>query len=199
MRCVPQGRAETARLALTIGEIPFEDERLSREQWIELKPNTPYGSVPIATVNDRVFAQSNAILRYCGKIAGLYPEDPEEAMFVDEVIDVCEDAVKAFFSFRTDDKEALKAHREKMVAEDFPRYWGGVEKRLGMLGDGTFVLGEKMTIADIFIYVSFGFILSGSMEFVDASVVEKFEKLMKVYQAIRDLPKVEEYTKLHYS
>ncbi len=38
--------------------------------------------------------QSNAIMRYVGKLGGLYPSDPVEALEVDLVIDTVEEVTK---------------------------------------------------------------------------------------------------------
>ena len=81
------GRAEPVRLALAIGEIPFEDERIQFSDWPGMKASTPYGSLPLLQVDDQVFAESSAMLRYAGKEAGLYPTDHVEALKVDQYVD----------------------------------------------------------------------------------------------------------------
>ena len=45
-------RAETTRILLDYGGIPFEDVAFSRESWPELKPKTPFGQVPVLEVSD---------------------------------------------------------------------------------------------------------------------------------------------------
>jgi hypothetical protein len=46
------------------------------------------------TGSKKILDQSNAIMRYVGKLGGLYPSDPIEAMEVDTVIDTVEEAAK---------------------------------------------------------------------------------------------------------
>jgi len=85
------GRAEMIRLALHVGGIDFEDERVPRDQWPVVKPTTPRGQVPTLTLDDgTVLTESGALLRYAGVIGcpRLYPEDPLAAARVDEVGDV---------------------------------------------------------------------------------------------------------------
>lgn len=51
----------------------------------------PFGSMPVLDIGEERFAQSGAIIRYVGKLAGLYPEDPVAALRVDMVIDTMEE------------------------------------------------------------------------------------------------------------
>ena len=46
------GRAEVARLALIIGGLPFEDERISFQQFGETQSSMPFNAVPILNVDD---------------------------------------------------------------------------------------------------------------------------------------------------
>ena len=83
----PGGRAEPARLALTIAGIEFEDERIDARDWVaKFKAGTPAGAVPVLEVEEdgvvTTVTQSSAILRYVGKLTGHYPEDPLTALKV---------------------------------------------------------------------------------------------------------------------
>ena len=86
-----EGPAEKSRLALRLGKIPFEDARVSFDDWRrgDLKATTPYGQLPVLEITDdgrttRTMAQSDAILRYCGRLAtragvGVYDDARAEA------------------------------------------------------------------------------------------------------------------------
>ncbi|MCK7494029.1 MAG: glutathione S-transferase N-terminal domain-containing protein [Comamonadaceae bacterium] len=80
------GRAEPARLAMHIGEIPFEDYRFAPSDFSEVRKTTPLNKVPTLHVNGVQVTQSDAITRYVGKLAGLYPEDDFQALLCDEVM-----------------------------------------------------------------------------------------------------------------
>jgi glutathione S-transferase len=86
------GRAEPARLALHIGGIAFEDHRFAFPEFAEIRKSTPFGQVPTLHVDGVQICQSDAITRYVGKLAGLYPADPYQALLCDEVMAVIEDA-----------------------------------------------------------------------------------------------------------
>jgi len=73
---VDGGRAEPTRIALSIGGIAFEDHRISFSEFGRMRASTPFNALPAIEMNDGVYTQSNAMNRYFGKQAGLYPEDP---------------------------------------------------------------------------------------------------------------------------
>ena len=72
-------RGEAARLAMVIGGVPFEDDRVKFADWQARKPHTPFGALPVLEHDGQTVAQSNGINRYVGKLAGLYPNDAWQA------------------------------------------------------------------------------------------------------------------------
>ena len=53
------GRGEVARIAFFIGDVPFEDDRVKGADWAALKPNTPFGGIPVLTVDGQEVAWSD--------------------------------------------------------------------------------------------------------------------------------------------
>lgn len=92
-----QGRAEPIRLAFHIGGIDFEDERISREAFQAAKTagEYPFGQLPVMVIDGQTIAQSQGLLRYAGKLAGLYPSDAKQALLVDEMVGAVEDVITA--------------------------------------------------------------------------------------------------------
>ena len=91
------GKAEAIRLCASVGKVDFEDVRISRERFAEMKEQgaLPYGQVPALDVGaGRMLAQSSAILRYVATLGGLHPSDPLEAARIDSIMSEEED----FFS-----------------------------------------------------------------------------------------------------
>ena len=76
-----QGSGEKVRLALTLGKLAFEDVRAPFSEWPSLKPSTPYGQLPVLSIDGAAaIAQSGAMLRYAGTLATangvpLYPTE----------------------------------------------------------------------------------------------------------------------------
>src|SRR4051812_45815456 len=110
------GRGEAARLALAIGGLAFEDDRVPPPDWPRRKPATPFGSLPTLEVDGQVVSQSNAINRYVGKLTDLYPTDAFQALLCDEAMDAFEELdTKIGLTFSLTDEEK-KVERAKLVS-----------------------------------------------------------------------------------
>lgn len=140
--------AEPIRTTFKIGGIEFEDHRIPFPEFQELKPTFAFGSVPVLAVKtndeneDVVFSQSGAILLYAGKMTGLYPECPIEAMKVDEALGGLDDLFQEFSKHK-----AAAEGSSQLMDEGIPRYAGGLDK-LYANTSGPFLLGDKISIAD---------------------------------------------------
>lgn len=199
--CLPfasQGRAEPIRLALAIGDIEFEDYRIEWDKWPSIKDTMPFGIVPILEVNGEKLAQSNAILRYIGKLTGLYPTDALEAFRVDEFVDTISEVMEQAFLYNGPDKDVLRETRQKFC-DNIPRYVGTLDKMVKESGKGPFFLGEKVTIADLKVQQAFVMISSDFLEFVDTNVFDEYTTLKAISQAVNDLPPVRQWVADHKS
>lgn len=190
-----RGRAEPIRLAFLLSDIQYEDDRFSFPQFKEIKPTTPYGSVPTLTVDGEQMAQSGAILRYVGKLGNLYPSDPLTALKVDEVIEALVDLGNSMYSYRGSDAELLKAARKKFVDEDVPRYVGALEKRLELFGDASHAVGDQLTVADLVITCTVNSVQCGIMDYVPVDVLDAYPRINAIHKAVMENPKVVEWYK----
>lgn len=113
------GRAEPIRIALHAAGLPFEDVRWSFPEFGEKRHTAPFHAVPFMQMGDQIITQSNAISRYVGKMCNLYPEDPIQALYCDEVLDALEDLnhyVVQTFGLEGDElKQAREALDRKSV------------------------------------------------------------------------------------
>ncbi len=121
-------------MALHIGGIPFEDFRFAPSDFPEVRKTTPLNQVPTLHINDLQITQSDAITRYVGKMAGLYPEDNLQALFCDEVMGALEDInIKIGTTFgRTG--EDLKNARNALAAGPLPQYLRWLQNQLDSHG-----------------------------------------------------------------
>ena len=65
------GRGESPRLAFSMGNIEFEDQRVVFKDWPALKGTMPFGAMPVLEIDGTQVAQSNSINRYVGKLSNL--------------------------------------------------------------------------------------------------------------------------------
>jgi glutathione S-transferase len=174
------GRAEPARLAMHLGGIPFEDIRFAFSEFPEVRKSTPLNQVPVLEVDGVKITQSDAITRYVGKLAGLYPEDPMQALLCDEIMGALEDlTIKIAATFGLDEA-ALKAAREALVADAIPRYLRWLQHQLDSHG-GQFLADHRLTIADLKAISVLGWLASGKLDHIPATVVETLAPSLKTY------------------
>lgn len=193
-----KGRAEPCRLALVIGGLPFEDDRFKFDQFDEIKKRTPYKAVPVMTLDGKEYAQTHAILRYIGRQVDLYPvDDPIQALRVDEVIDTVSDLFGSVYHYRGDDKELLRTQREKLLKEDVPKFFGGLEKRVEVFGDGPFAVGDNVTIADLTIVSLVNTFKCGVLDFVPTDALDGYTRMMRSYHTVMEMPQVRKWYKKH--
>jgi prostaglandin-H2 D-isomerase / glutathione transferase len=190
---VHRGRAEPARLAMHIGGIAFEDYRFAYPQFPEVRKTTPFGQVPVLEVDGVMVTQSDAILRYVGKLAGLYPTDPYQALMCDEVMNVLEDAaVKMGPTYRMSG-DALKEARLALVNGSIPVYLKWLEKQLEAHG-GEYFADNRLTIADLKAFVDIRTLSSGWLDHIPTDLVQEVAPKLQAYaQRIGELPAIVEY------
>jgi len=173
-------RAGAIRDTLRIGKIPFDDVHVSAERFQELKEANafPFGSLPvldIATASGTITsAQSNAILRYAGRLTGLYPvDDALKALKVDEAMDLAEDLYHVIGpSIGEADAGRRMAMRKVLAAETLPRWGGFLERLLVANGRTGFVAGDTLTVADLKLHWIIDKLTNGSLDGIPTSVLD---------------------------
>jgi len=191
------GRGEPARLALSIGEIPFEDDRVPPAEWEGRKAQTPFGALPVLERDGQVVAQSNAINRYVGKLADLYPSDPWQAALCDEVMGAVEDIGTKIGATLFLPEEQKKARREELVAGPIPFYLTRLEQRLEAHG-GRYFAADRLTVADLKVFVWIRHLKSGALDHVPADLPDRVApKLAEHYERVKSDPRVKAYYAKH--
>ncbi len=187
------GRAEPARLALHIGGIPFEDHRFAPSDFAEVRKTTPLNQVPTLHVNDVQITQSDAITRYVGKLAGLYPEDDLQALLCDEVMGALEDInIKIGETFGLTGDE-LKTARDALANGALARYLRWLQDQLESHG-GEFFADNRLTIADLKAFVILRWLSSGKLDHIPGDLVETVApKLKEHMDRVARLPAIAQY------
>jgi len=191
----PSSRGEECRLALFLAGLPFVDERLKPPDWQVRKPSTPYGALPVLTVEGhRPLAQSNAILRLIGSMHGLLPSDPWESARHEAVMGAVEDfRARLGPTGRIKDPEEKKRAREEL-AQGYLKDWAGfVEQQVGE----PFVGGAAISVADLKVYVVLTPLLNGSIDHISPDVLKPFPKLLRLFENVKSHPKVKEWQGKH--
>ena len=187
------GRAEPIRLALAVGGIAFEDHRFGFPEFAEVRKSVPFGQVPVLHVDGIQVTQSDAILRYAGNRAGLYPTDAYQALLCDEVASVVEEAGVnrgPSFSMKGDEQ---KAARVALVNGHMPVYLGWLQKQL-LANGGEYFADKRLTVADLKVFVDVRGLNSGRLDHVPTDLVEKVAPALNAHmQRIAQTPAVAQY------
>jgi glutathione S-transferase len=183
-------RGEECRLALHLAGVDFEDARLKREEWVALKPNTPYGSLPILELPGKPpLAQSNAILTYVGRAHDLHPKDEFEAARHEAMMMYVEDCrVRLAATMRITDADEKKRVREELAATYVPEWARHAERQVS--DSGPFFAGEKLYVVDLKILLILRWLRGGALDHIPKTVVEAYPKLNRVHDAAEAHPGV---------
>ena len=191
------GRGEPARLAFSIGGIPFEDDRVKPGEWESRKANTPFGALPVLEVDGQVVAQSNAIDRYVGKLANLYPTDPWQAALCDEVMGAVEDIGTKIGATLFIPEEQKRTQRRELVEGPIPFYLTRIERRLEEHG-GRYFAGGRLSVADLKVFVFIRQLKSGVLDHVPADLPDRVApRLVEHYERVKSDPRVKAYYAKH--
>jgi len=79
------GRAEVARLILSYAHEEFEDHRFSFEEWPKIKPETPFGMVPVLYIDGIPLCESGAIIRYLANCNGLNGQNDLQKAYIEMI------------------------------------------------------------------------------------------------------------------
>ncbi len=176
-------RGEECRMALHLAGIAFEDRRVSNADWKALKPTMPFGALPVLEIPGKApLAHSNAILVLIGRQHGLHPSDPFEAAQHESLMCAVEELRHTITpTLRITDPEQKRQAREALAANEL-RTWGAQVE--AQLGDGPFVGGARLQVADLKLYMVVRWLTSGTLDHVPKTVLDHCPKLLRLFKAV---------------
>ena len=202
----PFWRAEVSRIALFMGGVDFNDRRIGSEEFQRVKANgylddgtlMPFRQCPVLVVDGISIAQTGAIARLCGKLANLYPNNNNLlAARIDQFIDFLTD-LNSLISFSGKDvpEEQKLLNRKNLAAGELKRKLCILE---GNLSDSDpWLTGSEISIADIAIWRTMGWMVSGTVDGFPKNLLEEFPKIKRVCKSVDTHPKVLEWISLTY-
>lgn len=177
--------AEPIRFIFAYGNEEYIDDRIDREKWPEMKPNMPYGKLPILEIDGKVVSQSGAICRYFAKKHNLAGKDDWESLLIDVAVDAVDDLRAALANSHYDADEASKEKKHKVLVETtIPFYASRFDKQIKE-NSGYFVNG-KLTWADLYFVALLDYL--NVMARLD--IVEKYPNLKALRDKVLALPAI---------
>ena len=198
----PFWRAEVLRVSLFIGNISFEDVRISREEFREViltgklrnGMSVPFHQLPVLEIDGKIVGQTGAIARFCGKLSGLYPKNDLLAAKVDQIIDTATDITNLVSPTVREKNEIIKKDkREKLSNKLLPRWFAYLENILENEKGSTWFVDNKISIADIAIWRLLGWLKSGMLDGIPTNICDAYTKLNNVHAEVHKHPKVQEW------
>ncbi|CAN0392143.1 unnamed protein product [Pylaiella littoralis] len=184
---------EPVRMALALSGVEWTDVRVEFADWPPMKEDTPYKQLPIMEVDGKIIPQSNALLRYAGKMGDLYPTCPVEAALADAAVEAVMDIHRPMRESIVGKDEEKKMEMRKELAETLiPAWETNVQKMLEQAG-GKYFAGDKLSIGDVAIVARLNWIKDGSLDGIPTTIVDDFPLLSSLIERVMAEPKIVAY------
>ena len=197
----PFWRAEVLRVSLYISNIPFEDVRISRDEFIKMiktgflpnRKRVPFHQLPVIEVDGKIIGQTGAIARYCGKISNLYSNDNINAAKIDQIIDAATDITNIVSPTIREKDEQKKIEDRLLLKNKLLRRWFTYLENILSESKSDWFVENKMTIADIAMWRLLGWLISGIIDGIPTTIVGNYPKLKNIHTKVHNHPKVQEW------
>ncbi|KAK2156990.1 hypothetical protein LSH36_201g04023 [Paralvinella palmiformis] len=146
-----RARAELARLLFACAGVEFDDERITTiEKWVELKPATPFGQLPLLNVGGVQICQSHAIARYLAREFGFAGKTNLDQARADMVVECVADMLDPIQPCYREPDNVKKEQMRRSYREMLPDFMEKLEKMLENNNNGNeYFVGSELTWADL--------------------------------------------------
>ena len=151
------GRAAVPRAILSYAKANWEDHRISHGEWAEVKKSglCEYEQLPVLECDGKKYCESNAINLYLAEKFNLMGANPEENYQIYNLLMTFDDFMPAVFKFQFSQDEKTKEELKKSAVEKVQFFARKIDRRYVDLGKKKYFLGDKLTLADIYIATVF--------------------------------------------
>ena len=158
----------------------------------------PHHQLPCLIVDGHPIVQTGAIARYCGKLSGLYPNDDDLlAAQIDQVLDFATDiTVLVSATGRMDDDQEKIRKRKALSDGELARKLDILEKNIKP--NSIWINEGSMGLEDIAIWRLMGWLSSGTLDGIPATILKDRPKLQRVCQNVDANPKIQQWIQLTY-
>ena len=192
------GFAEVSRFCLGISGLEWKNTVVDWDGYLELKNKgeLPWGYLPIIRTPQGTIAESNALLRYTGALAGMEPKDLYVRAKVDEIVEVINGWRSAFIpTFSIDDLDEKIAARQALFAEG-----GKMDQAMRAMSEifeqsttGWLANTESMSIADVKGFMDTFMMFSGQFDGITADMLAHYPSLLAFHEKMSNEPLVKNY------
>ena len=150
------GRGALPRAILTYGKADWTNDIIKKEDWPKIKKSDlcEFEFLPVLEVDGKKYCESLAINTYLAEKFDLMGRNPEENYQIYNLLNTFDDFNVQFRPFRLCEDESKKPELKKKAIDRLKYFIGKFEKRYIELGKGKYFLGDKFTLADVYLGVS---------------------------------------------
>jgi glutathione S-transferase len=192
------GRAELPRVLLEDAGADYDF--VTVENWGELKGKLTaegklaFGQVPLYEEPGLTLVQSSAIARHLARKHGYNGTNAHEEALIDQanegVGDVLNGLVKVIFATPAEQQAEAK---EKLVKETLPGQLTSFEKLLEKNGNNGFLVGSKLSYADLSLWVSLRLVFTRIEGTSEDSLLGAFPAVKKLYTTVSERERIKAY------
>ncbi len=184
-------RADILRLCLSLGNIPYKYKRLARRSWPKEKKKFPFGQLPVLAIDNKIYAHTHTLARYCAKKSSLYDDNERNVLVIDQVLDWANEitnlvAPSIRAAMREKNFEKSKKLRMEFVKNDLLTWFSYLENLLIKSSKNKKFFTDRFSIADITAWRVIYWFTSGHLDMVDKSFIDKLPALKKYYLGINN-------------
>ena len=150
------GRGAIPRAILTHGKADWENRVIKREDWPQIKKSDlcEFEFLPVLEFDGKKYCESLAINTYLAEKFDLMGKNPEENYQIYNLLLTFDDFNIQFRPFRLCEDESKKPELKQKAVDRLKFFIGKFDKRYVDLGKRKYFLGDKFTLADIYIGVA---------------------------------------------
>jgi glutathione S-transferase len=192
-----KGRAEISRILFKLSGQKFQDERVSFQEWPQIKQNYPFLQLPVLEITENgktiQLAQARAIIRYLAQKFNLTGKtDIERAqadMIFEHIVDIFTKISGLYMS--TGDDETKKKQLNEFTQTTGPDSLRLIQNLLEVNKNGNgFLVGDSLTYADVVVMNFYDWLRERKDE-----MLAKLPLLKQHDQKIRNIPAIATHLK----
>ncbi|MAZ46518.1 MAG: hypothetical protein CMM98_02950 [Rickettsiales bacterium] len=194
-------RIDILRLSLGYSKVPYKYERINRQEWSKEKEKFPFGQLPIMVIDDKQYAHTHSLARFCAIESKLYGDNNLKAMVIDQVIDWANEitnkiapSIRAAMKDR--DLEKSKRLRAEFIKNDLFVWFSYLEKLFDQNSKKKIFFNDKFSMADIVAWRVTYWFYCGRLDQVDNKFLDKFpliQNFFKQMNAFKPFNELSEY------
>ena len=184
-------RIDILRLCLGYSKIPYEYQRIKRQEWPKEKEKFPFGQLPIMIIKDKQYAHTHSLARFCALESKLYDNDKLKAMVIDQVLDWANEITNKIApsiraAMRDKDLEKSKKLREQFIKNDLLVWFSYLEKLFDQNSKKKKFFTDEFSMADIAAWRVIYWFYCGKLDQISNKFLEKFPLIQNFFKQMNN-------------